>query len=426
VPDSVDVAVVGGGPAGIAAAGAAAESGRSVLLIDRRPRLGGNVWYPVAGAPLPPEAAPSLRRLERSNVRVLTNAEVLDRPAASTLLVGSGDTAWQVRFGRLVLATGARERFLPFPGWTLPNVTGAGALQLLARAGTVVTGRSVIVAGSGPLLLATAAFLRAQGADVRLVAEQAPRTRVWWLAAGLWNDAARRRQAVTLRRQLRGIPYRTGCWPVRAEGDDRVERVVLRQGMYEWTERCDLLACGFHLEPNTELAALLGCQMSGGFVSVDEFQATSVQDTFCAGEPVGIGGVELARIEGEIAGLAATQQHDRARRLFPDRRRATRFRNALQRAFALDPRLREIVTSATTICRCEDVRAERLLPFRSGRDARLQTRCGMGPCQGRICGPVTEFLWGWSPRGVRPPLVPATVGQLTLAAGADGARAADP
>ena len=408
---------MGGGPAGIAAAVAATEGGRRVLLLDRRPHLGGNVWYPQAGAGPVPEAIASLGRLDRPNITVVTGAEVLDHPGPSTLLVGSGTTATEVRYDRLVLATGARERFLPFPGWTLPNVTGAGALQLLSKAGFPVKGRSIVVAGSGPLLLAAAAYLRGQGADVRLVAEQAPRLRVWRLAVGLMNNRDRFHQALELRRKLRGVPYLTGCWPIRAEGDGRVERVVLRQGRREWTERCDFLACGFHLVPNTELAELLGCRMEAGFVAVNELQETSVPGTYCAGEPVGIGGGELARIEGEIAGYAASQQKDRARRLFARRRQLAGFRIALDRAFALAPSLRGGLPLETIVCRCEDVRAGALAGFRSGREARLQTRCGMGRCQGRVCGPATEFLWGWSPRAARPPLVPATVGQLAPRSG---------
>lgn len=408
------MAVVGGGPAGIAAAGAAAESGRSVLLVERRPHLGGNVWYPVAGGPPVSEAVPDLRRLECANVHIVTGAEMLDVPRPSTLLMGAGGTSWEIEYARLVLATGARERFLPFPGWTLPNVTGAGALQLLVKAGLPVRGRAIVVAGSGPLLLAAAAYLREKGAEVRIVAEQAPGRRVWRLAAGLIGDTDRLRQALSYRRQLRGVPYRTGCWPVRAEGDEKVERVVLRRGAQEWTVECDLLACGYHLVPNTEPAELLGCRMRGGFVAVDEYQETSVPGTYAAGEPVGIGGREMARVEGEIAGLSASDRKERASALFTERRRLARFRRALDRAFGLDPQLRGVVTPETIVCRCEDVLAEAIGPFGSGREARLQTRIGMGRCQGRICGPAAEFLWGWNPRGARPPIVPATVDELTL------------
>jgi NADPH-dependent 2,4-dienoyl-CoA reductase/sulfur reductase-like enzyme len=337
---------------------------------------------------------------------------VLDRPGRSTLLVRKGVETREVTYERLILATGARERFLPFPGWTLPNVTGAGGLQLLAKAGLPVEGRSVVVAGSGPLLLASAAYLRERGAVIHLVAEQASVPRLARLALGLVGDLPRLRQAGELSRQLRGIPYRSGCWPIRAEGDGKVERVVLRQGRREWVENCDYLACGFHLVPNTELADLLGCLKRNGLVVVDEWQETSVPGVYAAGELVGIGGHELALLEGEIAGLAATGQRDAARNRFGARRRLVRFRRTLERTFALNPGLRDVVTDETIVCRCEDVRAGQLGRYDAGRQARLQTRCGMGRCQGRVCGPAAEFLWGWDPRGVRPPLVPATVDQL--------------
>jgi len=395
-----------------------------VLLLDRRPHLGGNVWHPVLGGSRVPEAIPLLRRLDRPNVRIVTGAEVLDLPRSSTMLVGTDTTAEEVGYGQLVLATGARERVLPFPGWTLPNVTGAGALQLLAKSGLPVQGRAIVVAGSGPLLLAAAAYLRAQGAEIRLIAEQAPRRRVWRLAAGLVRERDRLRQALDLRRQLGGVPYRTGCWPVRAEGDGRVERVVLRQGRHEWAEVCDFLACGFHLVPNTELAELLGCRMRAGFVTVDGYQGTSIPGTYAAGEPVGIGGLELARVEGAIAGFASTDQRERAADRFAERRRLSRFRGALDRAFQLSPQLRAVATPETIVCRCEDVRVGTVAPFRTGREARLQTRCGMGRCQGRVCGPATEFLWGWNPRGIRPPIVPATVEQLTRRAVPDAVSGA--
>lgn len=423
--EAYDVVVVGGGPAGIMAAGAAAGNGRHVLLIDRRPQLGGNVWYPSAGQPPVPEAAVDLSRLRGSGLRVLTGAEVLDRPRPGKLLVGSFEGwAQEVAYSQLVIATGARERFLPFPGWTLPNVVGVGALQLLGKSGAPVKGRSVVIAGSGPLLLAATAYLREQGAEVKVVAEQSSRWRVWRLAAGLVSNRERFRQALDLQRRVRGIPYRYGCWPVRAEGSGRVERVVLRQGNRTWTEGCDLLACGYHLVPNLELAELLGCRLRDGFVAVDEYQESSVPGVYCAGEPVGIGGLELARVEGEIAGLSAAQQREKARNRFADRRRLSSFRAGLRRAFALNPALRGMVTPSTVVCRCEDVRAEAVAPYLGGRDARLQTRCGMGRCQGRVCGPAAEFLWGWTPRGTRPPITPATVDQLTLSAVAEGAPGA--
>jgi NADPH-dependent 2,4-dienoyl-CoA reductase/sulfur reductase-like enzyme len=409
IPESVDLLVVGGGPAGIAAAVAASAEGREVLLVDRRPRLGGNVWFQEAGRPPDRRAQSALNGLSGSSARVATSTEVIDCPQESTLRLRSGDEVADVRYTGLVLATGARERFLPFPGWTLPHVTGAGALQLLAKGGLRLEGRSVVVAGSGPVLLAAAAYLRENGADVRLVAEQASRSQIGRLALGLLTVPSRAREALGLFRQLRGVPYLLGCWPVRAEGSERVERVVLRRGAREWTVDCDFLACGFDLVGNTDLAELVGCSVRRGFVSVDPFQRTSAAGVYAAGEPVGIGGMDLAQIEGEIAGLSFAGRSDEARRRFSRRNRLARLRPAFARAFALKPRLRMLATPETVVCRCEDLPARTLASFRSGREARLLSRCGMGRCQGRVCGPATEFLMGWTPQSPRPPLVPTAV-----------------
>src|SRR5262249_30555057 len=214
-------------------------------------------------------------------------------------------------FDRLILATGARERFLPFPGWTLPNVMGAGGLQALVKTGLPIEGKRVVVAGSGPLLLAVAAYLRKRGADVLLVAEQAPVERLARFGVGLsWGKILEAwrlkkdfsRKGATAQRKTR---YLSGCWVLGAHGDEKLEGVTLKRGGKRWQVACDYLACGFHLVPNGELAELLGCAVEGGSVRVDEFQQTTVAKVYGAGEITGIGGLELSLVEGEIAGLAA-------------------------------------------------------------------------------------------------------------------------
>jgi NADPH-dependent 2,4-dienoyl-CoA reductase/sulfur reductase-like enzyme len=164
--------------------------------------------------------------------------------------------------------------------------------------------------------------------------------------------------------------------------------------------------------PNIELASLLSCRIENGFVAVDEHQQTSVENVFCAGEPTGIGGVESALIEGEIAGLAASGQVDRAKSLLAKRDRARLFGERMDRAFALRSELRSLADDNTIVCRCEDVTFGRLKGFTNFREAKLQTRCGMGPCQGRICGPATQFLFGWEPPSVRPPIFPVKMEHL--------------
>jgi NADPH-dependent 2,4-dienoyl-CoA reductase/sulfur reductase-like enzyme len=195
-----------------------------------------------------------------------------------------------------------------------------------------------------------------------------------------------------------------------------VQSVVISRGGKHEEIACDYLACGFHLVPNTALAVLLGCRLQNGFVQVDEFQRTSQPNVFCAGEPTGIGGVDLSLIEGQIAGLAVIGKEDGTRDLFSARRKLRSFAEALDRTFALRPELKALASAETIVCRCEDVKYEHLTEHRSWRAAKLHTRCGMGPCQGRVCGPATQFLLGWTPDSVRPPIFPVALQNLAVEA----------
>ncbi|MEO8128284.1 MAG: pyridine nucleotide-disulfide oxidoreductase, partial [Bryobacteraceae bacterium] len=209
-------------------------------------------------------------------------------------------------------------------------------------------------------------------------------------------------EASALFLSLAGVRYATSCWVEAAEGDDQVRRVRLRHGQTTWNQECDYLAIGYGLCPNAELASLLGCG------PVDEFQQTC-PDIYCAGEVTGIGGVDLSIAEGQIAGYAASGQMEAARKLFPLRRRAQKFASALNKAFALRPELRALPNANTVVCRCEDVTSGSLQSAGSWRAAKLHTRLGMGPCQGRVCGPAAQFLFGWQAESVRPPIFPARI-----------------
>src|SRR5204862_6698234 len=165
-----DVLIVGMGPAGIAAACAVSESGLRVGVVDDNPREGGQIWRGEATSKL---ALHWMARFKASKLEVLHDTRVVDGPAAGVLSAESGDTPAELRYDKLILATGARERFLPFPGWTLPNVMGAGGLQAMVKAGLPIEGKRVVVAGTGPLLLAVAAYLRKHGAESAAICEQA-------------------------------------------------------------------------------------------------------------------------------------------------------------------------------------------------------------------------------------------------------------
>jgi NADPH-dependent 2,4-dienoyl-CoA reductase/sulfur reductase-like enzyme len=407
-----DTLVIGGGPAGLAAAVSATQAGARVAIVDDNPGPGGQIWRGEHRQANNPEAAEWLNLARIKHVEFIVGARVYDQLEKGALLAETFDGALELRYRKLILATGARELFLPFPGWTLPNVMGAGGLQALVKSGLPIKGKKVVVAGAGPLLLAVAAYLRKRGADVALIAEQAPTRALLSFGFGLWRSPGKIIQAINLKRELAGVPYVAGCWPVAANGKERLQSVKLRRGRKIWDVTCDYLACGFHLAPNVELAVFFGCESRDGVVRVDDFQQTTIPDIYCAGEATGIGGLELSLVEGRIAGLAATDQWEKARALFAERRKLQLFADLLNRTFALREELKSLPQPDTIVCRCEDVSFAQLEKHTAWRAAKLHTRCGMGPCQGRICGAAIEFLLSWRPESVRPPVFPVRVGSL--------------
>jgi len=404
-----DVCVVGAGPAGLAAAYRAAKGGLKVVVVDDNPAAGGQIWRGEQAKPASPEARSWFEKLRSVDIQFINGARVFAQPAPGMLVAETARGICELSYTSLVLATGARERFLPYPGWTLPNVMGAGGLQALVKTGLPIEDKRVVVVGSGPLLLAVGAYLRSHGANVLLIAEQASPMRLARFGLGLFSKSA---QALSLKQQLKGVKYLTGCWPLAAHGKNKLESVTLLHRGKRSEVSCDYLACGFHLVPNVELAELLGCVVEDGKVRVNEFQQTSLSDIYCAGESTGIGGLELSIVEGEIAGLAVAGNTDEAHKLFPVRTKQRKFAELLNRTFALRDELKQLVQPDTIVCRCEDVTYDRLRAHSSWRAAKLQTRCGMGPCQGRVCGGAVEFLFGWRAQSVRPPVLPVRVESL--------------
>jgi D-hydroxyproline dehydrogenase subunit alpha len=412
---SCDVLVVGAGPAGMAAAVAAGSAGCRVVMLDDNASPGGQIWRGAAathGSSHPGSARFShlLRQLTGMSVEVLSGTRVIDQPTPGVLRVETDSASALVEYKRLILATGARERFLPFPGWTLPGVLGAGGLQAMVKSGLPIAGKRVVLAGSGPLLLAVAAYLRKSGAQIAGIFEQAPMTRLTRFAAGLIAHPSKLAEAFRFRAASFGVPYRTSSWITRAHGEQSLRAVTIIANSKPLDIPCDYLGVGFHLVPNLELPALLGCAIAQDRVPVDEEQQSTVPSVYCVGELTGVGGLEKALVEGEIAGLAAAGQS--ARHLYRRRDTYASFARHLDAAFALRPELRSLPSAETIVCRCEDVPLHALHSMRNGREARLYTRCGMGPCQARICGPATEFIFGWSTAAARPPMTPARVETL--------------
>lgn len=408
-PHRHDVVVVGAGPAGLAAAVAASECGRSVLVLDQAPHAGGQVWRHRPGEVPAPLLVELLRRLAARGGAIARQATVLDAPAPGELVVDFDGRIERIQAPALVLATGAVERLLPFPGWTLPGVMGVGGLQAMLKAGLSVRRQRVVIAGTGPLLLPVAATVAKGGGDLALVAEQAGRTDVLRFARRALTDPARLRQAIGLWMSTLGTAYRWDSWVVAADGDSRLRQVTVQIGGRDRVIACDWLAAAAGLVPRTELAELLGCALTGGGtgggVAVDADQATTVPGIWAAGECCGVKGESAGMAEGTIAGCMAADAvaaiSPRVRRL---REAGRRFAVLLEAAFAPRPELLRRVTPETIVCRCEDVPAGAVNPGWSQRQAKLWTRMGMGSCQGAVCGPACAALYGWSRNAVRPPL----------------------
>jgi NADPH-dependent 2,4-dienoyl-CoA reductase/sulfur reductase-like enzyme len=410
-----DVVVAGAGPAGLHAARAAAGEGVRVLLLDDNVRVGGQVWR--QGPHHPPQAA--LREIHTAlqahpAVTIWTSARVVAPLAGRALLVESAERGGVgIGYGQLILATGARERLLPFAGWTLPGVTGAGGLQALIKGGVPVRGERVVIAGSGPLLLAALATARAAGAQVVAVVEQASSMAVARFAASLVATPAKLLQAAQLTRGFAGTRYWTGGVVREARGEGWVEQVSILRGQRLTTLACDRIACGYGLVPNLTLAQALGCALSeSGAVTVDDAQRTSVDGVLAAGESTGVGGMELACVEGEIAGLVAGGVSGDLRVLRARRARWQRFARRVEKAFALGAAARAVPRADTLLCRCEDVTVGEVSAYADWRDAKLHTRCGMGACQGRICGTAASTYFGWRTAQPRPPFHPVRIGTL--------------
>jgi NADPH-dependent 2,4-dienoyl-CoA reductase/sulfur reductase-like enzyme len=382
----------------MAAALAASLDGASVTLIDEYPAPGGQIWRRrfdevgvSAPASLPRSGRELCAALAESDVTVLTGAGVWAAPEPGLLLL-TGPVA-SLRAGAVVLATGAYDRPVAFPGWTLPGVMTAGGAQALAKGQGVTPGRRVLLAGAGPFLLPVAEQLTARGAEVVVV--EATRRRDW-LRAGprMLAHPGRLVDYAHYRTRVRRIVW--GHVIVRAEGDDRVRSATIAPAGPDWapsgaerTYEVDAVCTAYGFTPSVELARALGCELDGEAVAHDENMRTSVPNVYVAGEAAGIGGADLALVEGELAGHAAAGRGTR-RDLAARRAKLAGFARILTDLFDPRPGLVGLATPDTVLCRCEDVTAGAVDAAVAGGATtmsalKIVSRCGQGPCQGRTC-----------------------------------------
>lgn len=424
--EEIEILVVGAGPGGLSAALAAAEAGARVLIVDERPAPGGQYYkQPAAGSVFPPAAldaqslagADLIARVRDRGVEIRNEALIWGAfREQERLVIGV------LRRGRanyllpriIIIATGAFEQPAVFPGWTLPGVMTTGACQTFLRSYGVSPGKSVLVAGNGPLNFQVATELAKAGATVVGVAETAPApwsrpaASVALMAADPTLALVGTRHLANLRR--RGISIKWQHRLIRVEGNGRAERAVLADSSgREHQFAVDAVCVTEGFAPANELARLLGCDHTvpaTGFTRLeiirDDAGATSQPDVFVVGEAGGFGGAHIAMAQGRLAGLEAARrighrvpEDAKARRQLIRHRR---FQKALWQVFATEDAGLSRASDETILCRCEALSVAEIRDAIEQRGiadlATLKrlTRTGMGRCQGRYCIPRAAEL----------------------------------
>jgi NADPH-dependent 2,4-dienoyl-CoA reductase/sulfur reductase-like enzyme len=446
VTEFIQLAIVGAGPAGMAAAIEASGLGLPVTLIDIFPGLGGQYFKQT-----PPEldriSTPYEKgqqlfdKLDSSDVRVLSATVVwgifLEEDGYLLGLYGPPGTPRRLKAQAVILAPGAYDRPVPFPGWTLPGVMTAGAGLAMVKHQKVLPGRRVLLSGTGPLQLVLTRHLIEAGAEIAgvLDANSFP-WRGWRHAKAVWGQWERLAEGWHAWRTMRkaGVSIRWGHMALRAEGDGQLEQVTIGpvDGSRSETVTADTLCLGHGFIPGIQLSRLAGCEHryqpdQATYVPVrDEWLETTLAGLFVAGDGAGIGGKDVALLEGQLAAMAAARYLERA--VAPEKASTVRREMARQRRFAavldalfpLSSHLGDLLTEDTILCRCEEVTVDevrRAIEEGAGTVSaiRMLTRAGMGRCQGRMCGSsVAELLARELEQSVeavgqatpRPPVVP--------------------
>lgn len=422
-----DLLIIGGGPAGIAAAATAASHGLEVALIDERPTLGGQIYKRVGPGFKVKKASEVgkdyylgeklIAELDNSKVNIYFETLVATIEKTEVVIIQNGKSAEKLAYKKLLITPGAYDRPVVFPGWTLPGVITAGAAQSLVKTQRVLPGSRIFFAGSGPLALAFPAQLSGYGANIVGIIEAAPRPgilksiRIALSVLGnfdLLRDAAKYQFHLISNR----IPMNYRRIIVSANGKNRVESVTHARVDKNWriipgtekTVEVDALCIGYGFFPSVELFRLMGCELGyeesrgGTVVKLDEWGATSVANVFGAGDGTGISGSYVAIARGRLAALKIAAELGKipesslsklAAGFRKTLNRRVKFQGAINNAYEIKSGIYGLADEKTVICRCESVTLESILPvLESTIDpsvVKAYTRCGMGMCQGRNC-----------------------------------------
>ncbi|MCC5780617.1 FAD-dependent oxidoreductase [Nitratireductor sp. B36] len=447
--NACDLAIIGAGPAGMAAATEAANAGLSVILLDEQPAPGGQIYRGIETVPeerrklLGPDYGKGLsiaQAFRASNATYIPEATVWNiNPDLSIDYSRNGGSS-QISTRHLLIATGAVERPTPMPGWTLPGVTTAGALQILLKAHGGV-GDDVVLVGSGPLLYLLAQQMIEAGGPPKAIIETIDRSHYLKAARHLpraLSALSYLRKGMAMMRQIRraGVPHYTGARDIRIEGAQRAEAVCF--SAHGRAHRIETTSVALHqgVVPNQQATRLLGCdhvwsESQRCFIpKLDAFFESSVENVFVAGDGAGIAGANSAEIRGRIVALRVAQK------LGDDK--GTQIR-ALQKKLSRDEAIRPFLETLyapsdevmvphddVLVCRCEEVTAGAIreavdLGAPGPNQIKSFLRSGMGPCQGRMCGLAVSSIIAErrkeNPQSIgyyrlRPPLKPLLLSEL--------------
>jgi len=453
--ETVDFLVIGGGPAGLAAATLADELGLSVLVIDEQFEPGGQIYRSIESVHPKTlsllgedygQGAAIAAAFRKSGTAYMPGASVWRLDEDGTVAYSRDGKGATAKGRRVLVATGAMERPVPIPGWTLPGVMSAGGAQALLKSSGVVPSGRVVVAGCGPLALLVTQQLIAAGANVQALLETT-RTGDYLSAARHLPKALRARsylsKGMKMRRSIRaaGVAIHSCVEKLAAAGGDHVQSISFQRGSSQNEIEVDSLFLHFGVAPNTQITRQVGCDHEWYEAQRywrpvrNDWGATSCEAIAIAGDGGGIDGAVAAALTGRLAALDAACRQGVIDNSERDRR-ATPIRAELETHNAIRPLLDALFTppqdicappdDATIVCRCEevtagDIREAVALGAMGPNQLKSFTRCGMGPCQGRMCGLTAAELIaeanGETVKNVgyyriRPPIKPVTLGEL--------------
>lgn len=462
-----DLVVVGAGPAGLAAAARAANHGLAVLLADENPAPGGQIYRAVSTSPVSKrevlgadywKGGALVSRLEQSKAAYAPSCTVWsvapDEAGEVELGLSLNGKARLIGAGQVILATGAQERPFPIPGWTLPGVMTAGAAQIALKSSGLVPSGRIVLAGCGPLLYLLAGQLAAAGANIVAVCDTTPR-RNWLAAIAAFPDFLRSpylAKGLKLMAQARTrLPFRNGVTGLSVAGGDHVTGVRVTRGGVTETIACDALLLHQGVIPGVNLSNAVGCahqfdsEQHCWTPKVDDWFASSIPGIAIAGDGAGIGGAESAALRGDLAALGVAHRLGRislaerdaqAAPIRAELTRSLRGRRFLDLLYKPAAQFLAPPADETIVCRCEEVTAGQIrdtasrLGVTGPNQMKAFLRCGMGPCQGRLCGPTVVELIAQAQNmpvsdvgyyRLRPPVKPITLGELAALPQTDAA-----